>query len=64
MANALELLITETGVVQRVKMLSPPARMPDIMLLSAAKNWKFQPALKDGRPVSYRLTFNWVSNLR
>ena len=63
-ANALELLITETGVVQRVRMLSPPARMPDMMLLSAAKNWKFQPALKDGRPVSYRLTFNWVSNLR
>jgi hypothetical protein len=29
------------------------------MTLSAAKNWRFQPAVKDGQPVKYRRTI-WV----
>jgi hypothetical protein len=30
------------------------------MLLSAAKTWKFTPALNDGRPVKYRLQLDVV----
>jgi hypothetical protein len=63
-ANAMELLITEDGSVERVTFLTPPTRLPDMMLLSAAKSWRFDPALKDGRPVRYRMTYNWVTPLR
>lgn len=51
----LEVVISQRGEVERIKLLSPPRRMVDIMALSAAKTWTFDPALKDGAPVRYRL---------
>jgi hypothetical protein len=36
--------------------------MPDMMLLSRAKLWKFGPAMKDGHPVRYRLVLKWEVN--
>jgi hypothetical protein len=60
--NAIELVITETGVVDHVRLLTPPQRMTDMMLLSRAKLWKFTPATKDGRPVPYRLVLTWQVN--
>jgi hypothetical protein len=56
----MELLIDETGRVERVRLVSEPVRMSDMMLLSGAKTWRFHPALKDGRPVKYRLTLSWI----
>jgi hypothetical protein len=35
--------------------------MADMMLLSGAKNWEFDPALKDGQPVKYRLELSWAA---
>jgi hypothetical protein len=58
--NTMELLIDETGRVERVRLVSEPVRMSDMMLLSGAKTWRFHPALKDGRPVKYRLTLSWI----
>jgi hypothetical protein len=58
--NVIELDIAETGTVKSVRMVSPTIRMTDMMILSAAKTWIFEPALEDGRPVPYRLTLNWV----
>jgi hypothetical protein len=58
--NTMELLIGENGVVQQVKLLSPLRRLPDVMLLSSAKHWEFGPAMKDGRPVKYRLRLDWT----
>ena len=53
-----EVLITEGGGVESVKALRVPATMADAvsmtMRLSAAKAWRFHPALKDGEPVRYR----------
>jgi len=60
--NAMELIVSEDGIVERVKLLTPPQRMPDMMILSRAKVWKFEPALKDGRPVRYRLVVKWEVN--
>ena len=57
--NSVEILIDERGEVQRVKMLGAPKRMPDVMLLSRAKEWVFTPATKDGVPVRYRLILSW-----
>ena len=51
----LEVVISQRGEVERIKLLSPPRRMDDMMALSAAKTWTFDPALKDGAPVRYRL---------
>jgi hypothetical protein len=55
-ASAFELVVGRGGEVERVRLLSPGNRLRDKMLLAAAKAWQFQPALKDGRPVRYRLT--------
>ena len=58
--NTLEVIISETGRVERVRFVSTPKRMADMMMLSSAKNWEFDPALKDGQPVRYRLELSWA----
>jgi hypothetical protein len=60
--NAMEVVVGEDGSVERVKWLGPLQRMPDVMLLSRAKLWKFAPAVKDGYPVRYRLVLTWEVN--
>ena len=55
----MEVIISEVGTVERVRLVSPPKRMPDMMMLSGAKIWQFQPASKDGRAVRYRLLLSW-----
>jgi hypothetical protein len=60
--NAMEVIVSETGAVERVRLVTPPQRMPDILMLSRAKVWKFKPAMKDGRPVRYRLLLKWEVN--
>jgi hypothetical protein len=60
--NSMELLVTPGGSVERVKWLTTRERMPDVMLLSRAKLWKFSPALRDGQPVRYRLIVTWEVN--
>lgn len=53
--GTIELVINEEGNVDRVRLISQPTRMQPLMLLSAAKAWTFRPALRDGRPVKFRL---------
>ena len=60
--NVMELIVSETGAVERARLLEAPQRMPDMMLLSRAKLWKFAPAIKDGHPVRYRLVVKWEVN--
>jgi hypothetical protein len=60
--NAMEVIVSETGAVERVRLVNPPQRMPDVLVLSRAKVWKFKPAMKDGRPVRYRLLLKWEVN--
>jgi len=57
--NRMELVVAADGSVERVRLLNGPTRMPDMMLLSGAKLWKFTPAVKDGVPVRYRTTVTW-----
>ena len=40
----LEILVSATGDVESVKLLSPGAGVYSAMMLSAVKNWRFQPA--------------------
>ena len=57
--NRVELVISERGDVQQARMIGPPQRMPDIMLLSRAKELLFDPAIRNGVPVRYRLILSW-----
>lgn len=57
--NTMELVINELGRVEQVKLAQPAKRMTDMLLLSGAKMWKFEPATKDGQPVRYRTTVSW-----
>ena len=57
--NSVEAIISGRGEVERVRMLGPPQRIPDVMLLSRMKEWLFAPATKDGTAVRYRLILSW-----
>jgi hypothetical protein len=59
--NVMEIIIGGNGSVERVRLVSQPRRMTDMMLLSGAKSWKFAPASKDGLPVRYRMAFAWAA---
>jgi len=53
--SEVEVIISATGEVESVKLVTQPVRVLSAMMLSAVKNWRFQPATKDGHPVRYRL---------
>jgi hypothetical protein len=59
--NVMEIIIDGEGWVETVKLVSPPRRLTDMMLLSGAKSWKFAPASKNGLPVRYRMAFSWAT---
>jgi hypothetical protein len=59
--NTMELIVSETGTVERVQLISQPRRMADMMLLSGAKAWVFEPASWRGQSVRYRLLVSWDS---
>jgi outer membrane biosynthesis protein TonB len=56
----IELIIAADGSVESVKLVGSPYHVQSAMLLSAAKAWQFQPALKEGQPVRYRKTI-WIA---
>jgi outer membrane biosynthesis protein TonB len=57
----MEIIIGGNGSVERVRLVSQPRRMTDMMLLSGAKSWRFAPASKNGLPVRYRMAFAWAA---
>lgn len=52
--GVIEIVIDETGRVQHVTMRQSITAAYDAMLLNAATNWRYNPALRDGKPVKYR----------
>jgi hypothetical protein len=57
--NRMELVIAPDGTVERVRLVNGPTRMPDMMLLSGAKLWRFTPATRNGEAVRYRTMVTW-----
>jgi hypothetical protein len=51
--TVLDLVISAEGVVERVRVRTPPHDVREFMLVSAAKAWRFEPATLDGRPVRF-----------
>jgi hypothetical protein len=58
-APAIEVVINEHGTVESARANVSPRTIGEATIvmsqLSAVKTWHFRPALKDGRPVKYRL---------
>ena len=52
--GVLELVVSHTGAVDHVRLISPENRYHDRMMVAAAKTWRFRPATKDGLPVRSR----------
>jgi hypothetical protein len=57
--NRMELVVAADGTVERVRLVNGPTRMPDMMLLSGAKLWRFSPATRNGEAVRYRTIVTW-----
>jgi hypothetical protein len=54
-SGELELIVDATGHVEQARLLPGAGRIPEKMLVSAAKTWQFVPAQRNGQPVRYRL---------
>jgi hypothetical protein len=50
-----DLTVDESGNVVTVRLVSPAGRYEERSLVSAAKAWRFRPALLEGHPVKYRM---------
>jgi tetratricopeptide (TPR) repeat protein len=51
--GVLELVITKTGTVDSAKLIKRIDPFYDVLLLNAAKQWKYQPATRNGEPVEF-----------
>ena len=49
-----EAIVSASGDVEKVKLVSPPRSVRASMILSTIKTWRFRPAMQDGQPVRYR----------
>ncbi len=52
--GSIEVQINESGVVTDARIYQSVNRVYDHVLVESAKQWRFRPATKDGRPVKYR----------
>jgi len=53
--GTLEMVINRDGHVETLKLRTPLNRFHERMIVSAAKAWRYRPALKNGRPVRFLL---------
>jgi len=51
--SVFDVLVSDDGRVETVRLAGPAKDYREAMIQSAIKNWKFRPAIKDGRPVRY-----------
>ena len=59
--GAVEVEVDESGVVVDARIYLSVNRFYDSVLLESAKQWRYRPATKDGRPVKYRRVTGVVS---
>jgi hypothetical protein len=53
--STIDLVISDAGNVESVRLASPVRDYREAMMLSAVKAWRFKPASVDGLPVRYQL---------
>jgi hypothetical protein len=54
--GVLDMVIGTRGDVEIVKLHTPLNRYHERMIVSAAKAWRYRPALREGKPVRFRLS--------
>jgi TonB family protein len=56
-----ETMISDEGLVEDARVVESPDERLSAAAVEAAREWRFEPALCDGKPasVSYNLTFNF-----
>ena len=54
-AVAVEFVVQEDGRVAEIQIVAAPHQFLSDAVLQAVKTWRYTPALKDGKPVRYRL---------
>lgn len=59
--GAIEVVVDESGHVVDARMYQSVNRVYDAVLLESARQWRYQPAMKDGRAVKYRRISGIVS---
>jgi TonB family protein len=52
--GTLEIVVDEKGAVENVTLVEPVWPPYDAALLHAARGWRYEPALKDGKPVKFK----------
>jgi hypothetical protein len=52
--GVLEIVVNETGAVESALVTKSISPLYDSRLLEATAGWRFQPAMKDGKPVKFR----------
>ncbi len=57
-AGVLEVVISEAGAVESATMRTPINPRYDVLVISATRRWKYQPATLNGQPVKYRKFIN------
>jgi hypothetical protein len=58
--TVVDLIISDDGLVESVRLVRPVRGVRETMILSAVKAWRFEPALRNGQPVRYSKRF-WLS---
>ena len=53
-SGSLQIVITAQGIVERATMVQSVAGFYDRLILDAVKNWRYEPASLEGRPVRFR----------
>ncbi len=59
-SGVLEIVVDESGAVAAAEMAQRVNVIYDQVLISAAKQWRYRPAMRGGRPVKYRKSINIV----
>ncbi|MCA1563026.1 MAG: energy transducer TonB [Acidobacteria bacterium] len=62
--GVLEIVITKTGTVGSAKLIKRIEPFYDTLLLTAARQWRYQPATRNGVPVEYVKTLAIAVNIR
>ena len=60
----LEVVVDARGNVGSVRLVSGIHPVYDLLLTSAARAWKYRPAIRDGKPVAYTKRFSVHVNVR
>ena len=59
--GAIEVVVDESGAVTDARVYLSVNRVYDKVLLESVRQWRYRPAMKDGRPVKYRRVTGVVS---